>query len=189
VTATGLSPYALVGGAPPNPAGGPYTGPPTPAVFALPGQPAARQPGDTPSLYATNKGGLSQLSLGWSKPGASLENAVPPGGRDFSAFSVLTFRAAVNFTDYRNTLPQDDFDVTLTDGHGRSASTPVSAWSRALLYPPGQITRLPKVELNGVRIPLSAFRGVDLADIASVRLVFDRQPMGALLLTDLAVSD
>lgn len=187
--AVGLSPYAIAGGAPYNPTGGPYTGPPTLAQFALPGQPAARQPGNTPSLYATQIGGLSQLEVGWSTPGASLNNQIPANARDFSSFTVLTFRAALNFTDWRNYMPLADFDVLLTDTAGRSAYTPVSTWSKALAYPPGKITRLPKVELNGVRIPLSAFKGVNLSSIASVKLVFDRQPMGAVLLTDLAVSD
>ena len=189
VTAVGLTPYVLAGGAPYAAAGAPYVGPPTLAQFALPGQPSARQPGNTPSLYAPQIGGLSQLELGWSKPGASLESAIPPAGRDFSGFSTLTFRAAVNFTDWRNYTPVADFDVQLTDSAGKSAYTPVSAWTKALAYPPGKITRLPKVELSGVRIPLSAFGGVDLTSIVSVKLVFDRQPKGAILLTDLALSD
>ena len=189
VIATGLSPYALAGGAPYAPFGGTYVGPPTLAQFALPGQPAARQPGNTPSLYAPQVGGLSQLDLGWSAPGASLEERIPAGAGDFTPYKVLTFRTALNFTDWRNFMPLADFDVLLTDTAGRSAYTPVSAWSKALVYPPGRIARLPKVEMNGVRIPLSTFAGVDLSHIVSVKLVFDRQPMGALLLTDLALSD
>ncbi|MGI4788712.1 MAG: hypothetical protein ACRYFS_07660, partial [Janthinobacterium lividum] len=189
VTATGLSPYTLAGGAPYNPTGGAYVGPPTLAEFALPGQPAARQPGNTPSLYSTQTGGLSQLELGWSKLGATLNNAIPAAAGNFTPYSVLTFRTALNFTDWRNYMPLADFDVQLTDSTGKTAYTPVSAWSKALAYPPGKIARLPKVEMNGVRIPLSTFAGVDLSHIVSVRFVFDRQPMGAVLLTDLALSD
>jgi len=189
VLPVGLAPYTLAGGAPYNATGGPYVGPPTLAQFALPGQPSARQPGNTPSLYATQVGGLRQLELGWSRPGASLEERIPQGARDFSSFSALSFRAALNFTDWRNYSPFADFDVVLTDTAGRAAAVPVSAWSKALAYPPGKIARLPKVEMNGVRIPLSAFKGMDLSAVASVKLVFDRQPSGAVLLTDLAVSD
>ena len=189
VLPVGLAPYTLAGGAPYNATGGPYVGPPTLAQFALPGQPSARQPGNTPSLYATQVGGLRQLELGWSRPGASLEERIPQGARDFSSFSALSFRAALNFTDWRNYSPFADFDVVLTDTAGRAAAVPVSAWSKALAYPPGKIARLPKIEMNGVRIPLSAFKGMDLSAVASVKLVFDRQPSGAVLLTDLAVSD
>ncbi len=189
VTAVGLSPYSLAGGAPYNASGGAYAGPPTLALFPLPGQPSARQPGNTPSSRATQKPGLTQLTLGWSKMGASLDNAIPAGSGDFSAFSVLTFRTALNFTDRRNNVALDDFDVQLTDSTGKTAVTPVSDWSKALAYPPGKIARIPKVEMNGVRIPLTAFNGVDLTKIVSVKFIFDRQPTGAILLTGLAVSD
>ena len=193
VTATGLSPYLIAGGSPypTNTAVTPptYAGPPTLALFALPNQPSARQPGDTPSSRAYQVGGLSQLELGWSAPGAFLDNAIPAGAGDFTPFSVVTFRTALTFTDGRNFVAQDDFDVQLTDSAGQTAAAPVSAWSKALVYPPGKIVRLPKVEMQSVRIPLSAFTGVDLTHIVSVKLVFDRQPMGAILLTDLAVSD
>lgn len=190
VLASGLSPFLLAGGSPyPTNASGIYAGPPTFALFALPNEPAARQPGDTPSLYAPQAGGLSQLEVGWSSLGASLTETIPPGAGDFSGFTTLSFRAALNFTDWRNYMPTANFDVLLTDGSGQSAYTPVSAWSRALAFPPGKIARLPKVEMNGIRIPLSAFHGVNLGNIVSVKLVFDRQPMGSILLTDLALSD
>lgn len=189
VTAIGLSPYSLAGGNPYNASGGSYAGPPTLALFPLPGQPGARQPGNSVSSLATQKPGLSQLTLGWSKLGASLDNAIPDGSGDFSGFSVITFRTALNFTDGRNTVAYDDFDVQLTDSAGKTAYTPVSSWSKALSYPPGKIARLPKIEMNGVRIPLTAFKGVDLTKIVSVKFIFDRQPTGAILLTGLAVSD
>ncbi len=189
VTETGLFPYTLAGGAPYNVAGGPYAGPPTLALFPLPNQPGARQPGNAVSSRATNMGGLRQLEIGWSRPGAFLDNAIPAGAGDFTPFSVLTFRTALNFTDGRNFTAYDDFDVQLTDSAGKSASTPVSAWSKALSYPPGKIARLPKVGLAGVRIPLAAFQGVDLSRIVSVKYVFDRQATGAILLTGLSLSD
>ncbi len=189
ISAIGLTPYTLAGGDPYNITGAAYVGPPTLGQFALPGQPAARQPGNTPSLYATQVGGLKQLEFGWSRLGASLLDTIPAPASNFSPYSVLTFRAALNFTDYRNYMPSADFSVVLTDRAGKTASTPVSSWSKALAYPPGRVTRLPKVEMSGVRIPLSAFKGVDLGNIASVKFVFDRQPMGAILMTDLAVSD
>lgn len=195
VTASGLSPFLVAGGG-----AYPFTvnsssafvntgGPLDLTNFALPGQPAARQPGNTPALYHPEMGGLSQLELGWNSLNASLTFAVPAASANFTPFSVLTFRTAVNFTDYRNTAAYVDFDVVLTDSAGNTAYTPVSAWSKALVYPPGMIVRLPKVELNGVRIPLSAFTGVNLGSITSVKFAFDRQAAGSILMTDLAVSD
>lgn len=177
VSSVGLAPFEV--------AGGPFASPSNP----LPGQPAARQPHNTPALYFPDLPGLSQLKVGWDSPQAALQNDLPPGQRDVSGFAMLSFRAALNFTDYRNTLRQDDFSVVLTDGAGRTAATTVSQWSKALAYPPGKISRLPKVVLNGVRIPLSAFSGADLTDIRSVRFIFDRQPQGAVIVSDIAFAD
>jgi hypothetical protein len=42
------------------------------------------------------------------------------------------------------------------------------------------------VFLNTVRLPLSAFAGINLADVASVRFDFDRTTSGALLISDIA---
>ena len=130
------------------------------------------------------------MRLGWDDPTASLTNAIP-GGRDVSSYAVIQFRAVVNFDDARNTGPQD-LSVVLTDGNGNSSSQVVSTSSRALFFPPGSVesTRaVPKIVQNTVRIPLSAFRGVDLTNIVSVTLNYDQTPAGALMLSDLAFSD
>ena len=107
-----------------------------------------------------------------------------------SGYFALQFRAGVNFADSRNpaSMPQD-FSVTLTDGAGNTAATRVSAWSGALFYPPGTTLVVPKVFLNTIRIPLSAFSGVNLTDIRSVTFSFDRTAQGALLITDLLFAD
>jgi hypothetical protein len=174
----GLTPFSLVGGTDA-----------VPALRPLPGQPSARQPNNTPSNYNTSNyntplPGLTQLILGWSAPGAYLENDIPASDQNVSSYTALQFRAAVNFTDTRNRVLEDNFSVVLTDATGKTASVPVSQFSTVLMYPPGKVERLPKVELNGIRIPLTAFTGVDLTKITSVKFVFDRQSMGGILLTD-----
>jgi hypothetical protein len=188
VTATKLVTFQIVGGAPPNPTGGAYIGPPTSAIFALPGQPSARQPDNTPSLYHSELGGMSMAEVAWAGPGASLTDALKTPA-NVSGLAAIQFRAAVNFTSYLNNQAYDDLDVVLKDSAGHTASTPVSDYTKALMYPPGKIVRLPKVEMNAVRIPLSAFPGVDLTHVVSVSLVFDRQMMGDLLLSDMAFAN
>src|SRR5262249_61579390 len=106
--------------------------------------------------------------------------------------------ANVNFTDPRDQVDVPaDFTVTLTDGAGHSASTRVSTWARGLFYPPlrglgntlanvfGEFI-LPKDFLNTVRIPLSAFPGINLSDVRSIRFNFDQRSSGGLLLADRA---
>src|SRR5262249_20353822 len=122
---------------------------------------------------------------------AVYENALPEGARDESAYYALQFRAAVNFSEPRNrTDVPGDFTVTLIDSAGNSAGARVSDWSRSLYYPPGLVSAIqPHAILNTIRIPLAAFRGVDLTDVAAVRFNFDQRAEGGYLVSDLAFVD
>ena len=181
VAPSGLTPYDLCGGEDPQPR------------HCLPTQPTRRQPHTTPSARDANRRGLSQLRIGWDDNTASWNNELPAGTGDVTMYTALQFRAAVNFTDPRNPadLPQD-FSVTLTDGDGNSATVLVSAYSSALYYPPGGapgIVAVPRIILNTVRIPLTAFAGVNLADVRGVQLKLDQQIQGGVLISDLAFSE
>jgi hypothetical protein len=74
--------------------------------------------------------------------------------------------------------------VVLTDASGSSASVRVSDVSSALYFPPGDI--VPKIVVNTVRVPLSAFSGVNLNAVRSVQLNFNERLQGAVLITDVA---
>jgi hypothetical protein len=114
-------------------------------------------------------------------------NDIPPTLGNVSGFQSVQFRVSVNFEDVRNVpgLAQD-FRVVLTDASGASASVRVSDFSSALFYPPGEILAVPKVVLNTVRVPLSAFNGVNLNNVRSVQFSFNERLQGALLITDVA---
>jgi hypothetical protein len=175
VLQTGLTPFTLCGGEAPQPR------------HCLPGERLSRQPHTTISARARERRGLSQLEAGWASSSAFFENELPRRAGDLSNYLALSVRASVNFADFRNPSGiAQDFSATLTDGRGRSATTQVSLWSRALYYPPGTVVHVPKVILNTIRIPLAAFPGVNLRDIRSVRFNFDRSSSGALLISDLA---
>jgi hypothetical protein len=174
VTQTGLTPYDLCGGAAPQPA------------KCLPDEPNARQPHTTPSARSSLRG-LSQLRTGWNDFSALYRNELPPTLRNVSGFQAVQFRVSVNFADVRNLAGlAQDFSVVLTDGGGSTASVPVSNVSAALYFPPGSVGPVPKVVLNTVRVPLSAFSGVNLNNIRSVQFKFDQRLQGALLITDVA---
>ncbi|HYP54144.1 MAG TPA: hypothetical protein VEQ42_11420 [Pyrinomonadaceae bacterium] len=174
-TQTGLTPQDLCGGDSPQP------------QHCLPStQSTTRQPHTTPSARATTKRGLSQLRTGWSSL-ATYTNDLPLGSRDVSGFQSLTFRVAVNFADTRNAQSAaQNFTVILTDGAGNTSGAIVGNHSAALFYPPGSVGPVPKVVLNTVRIPVSAFSGLNLADIRSVQFRFDQNLTGALLVSDVA---
>ena len=184
VTQTGITPYTLCGGEAPEPR------------FCLPDQPNARQPHTTPSARARTKRGLSQLQSGWTG-GGEFTNALP-GGRDTTGFAALQFRASVNFNDARNPLsvPQD-MSVVLTDGIGNTCAVRASQYSGALYFPPGgkfgaavvvPPRPVPKVFLNTVRIPVSAFSCASFnpKNVRAVSFRFDQTNAGELLISDVA---
>ena len=171
---TALSPYELCGGEAPQPA------------RCLPDQNNARQPHTTPSARSPLRG-LSQLKTGWNDLTGNYRNNLPPALGNVTAFQAVQFRVSVNFTDIRNLegLAQD-FRVVLTDASGASASVRVSDVSGALFFPPGEVLAVPKIVLNTVRVPLSAFGGVNLNAVRSVQFRFNDRAQGAVLITDVA---
>jgi hypothetical protein len=124
---------------------------------------------------------LNALRLGWSSTTAFWQNDLPAGFRDESRYYALQFRVSDLLT------ATTDFSVTLTDGAGHSATTTVGAQypspgSSPLFAPPdGGLHHV----LNDVRLPLSAFVGIDLTDVRSIRFTFDQRSSGSLWLADL----
>jgi hypothetical protein len=174
VTQLGLTPYELCGGAAP------------PLNKCLPDQLNAQQPHTTPSARSSAPG-MTQLKTGWNNLTGNYRNNVPAVLGNVSGFQAVQFRVSVNFADVRN-VPDfaQDFRVVLTDASGASASVRVSDVSSALFYPPGEVAPVPKVVLNTVRVPLSAFSGVNLNAVRSVQFTFNERLQGALLITDVA---
>ena len=173
-TQTDLTPYELCGGDAPQP------------QRCLPDQPNARQPHTTPSARSPLRG-LSQLKTGWNNFTGNYTNNVPAPLGNVSGFQAIQFRVSVNFADARNLADlAQDFRVVLTDASGSSASVRVSDVSGALYFPPGEVGPVPKVVLNTVRVPLSAFGGVNLNAVRSVQLTFNERLQGGVLITDVA---
>ena len=174
VTQIGLTPYELCGGGAP------------PLNKCLPDQLNAQQPHTTPSARSSAPG-MTQLKTGWNNLTGNYRNNIPASVGNVSGFQAVQFRVSVNFADVRN-VPDfaQDFRVVLTDASGGSASVRVSDVSSALFYPPGEVAPVPKVVLNTVRVPLSAFSGVNLNAVRSVQFTFNERLQGALLITDVA---
>lgn len=177
-----LSPYEVCGGPPPQE---------SPCVRLRPDSPY-QQPHTSPSRLAPEARGPSQLHVGWGRAGGGLSLSVPAGSGDLRGFSSLRFRAGLNPFDVRFVRGRvPDVTVTLADAGGRKRSTSVRAWSAGLYSPPGQAQRrgfrvVPKLLLNSVRVPLSAFPGVALDRVRSVRIGFPRSSPGSLVLSDMA---
>lgn len=176
-------------------------------------RPAAANGRGLPSLtsnYPTcpadnrNRATGTQFTVAWDKP-AALTAALGPDGeaKDVSKFGVLDLRMSFIRQDnlgpadgggnptLLNPLPdgftpgatKQNFDVTLIDAAGNRATTEAAKWGYATAASIN--TRIPHNSLNGLRIPLTAFTGVDLTKIASVEFGFGgRTPTGAIQLAD-----
>lgn len=130
--------------------------------------------------------GLGQLRVEFAKGGTWVNRL--PSGTDVSELSVLQFRVAI---DFESPLAQStpDLRLGLSDADGNIATTAVGDWSDDLALPPGDLYPiLPKKVLRHVRVPLSAFEGVELSDVASITMSVE-SGTAALLLSDLAFSD
>ncbi len=174
VTQTDLTPYELCGGGAP------------PANKCLPGALNAQQPHTTPSARSSARG-MTQLITGWNNFTGNYRNDIPPALGNVSGFQALQFRVSVNFADARNVAAlAQDFRVVVTDASGASSSVRVSDISGALYFPPGETGPVPKVVLNTVRVPLTAFSGINLNAVRSVQFTFNERLQGGLLITDVA---
>jgi hypothetical protein len=174
VTQIDLTPYELCGGDEPQP------------QRCIPGALNAQQPHTTPSARSPARG-LSQLITGWNSLSGNYTNNVPAPLGNVSGFQAIQFRVSVNFADARNlaALAQES-RVALTDASGAWTAVRVSDVSSALYFPPGEVGPVPKVVLNTVRVPLSAFAGVNLNAVRSVQFTFNERLQGAVLITDVA---
>lgn len=142
--------------------------------------PVTECPG-TPAGWATHRTGA--LDVSWVRPGAVVREPLALRGTDVTRFDGLRFRVAVP-DDARNARARQDLTVVLEDVDGRRAGVAVAGLTNALLPPPAGFAR--HSVMNGVRVPLSRFRGVDLQRIRAVELRLDRTPAGRLWLADLA---
>ncbi len=126
---------------------------------------------------------LTELRVAWSDRRARLVSEIPAGAGDVRGYAALSLRAVLDPGDQtRNPVgAARPFSVALRDRAGRIAVVSVPRSHPAVLYPVRGLA-----VLGTIRIPLSAFRGVDLGAIAAVELHFDRSPHGRLLVTDLS---
>lgn len=201
VTATGLTTFQVCRPAIPPMRGTPSVPsvyPTCPEIATVPAVPAS---GGAPAIPAVpgvfNRSIGTQFTVAWDGP-ASLSAALGVDGasRDVSGFGVLDLRAAVNRGDARNpagdgtnpTAATQDFDVTVVDAAGHRATTSAARWTTALQ--PSIGTSYRHVLLNGVRIPLTAFPGVDLTRVTAVELGFgQRTATGSIQLADVAFQE
>ena len=132
-----------------------------------------------------NRSVTRQLTVAWRR---AARLSLPVQG-SVARFRTFTLRAATNWFSKLNPAGREqDFHVVLVDGRGREAAVRAARFSDALVPPRGDINS--HVVLNGVRIPLAAFDGVDLARIRRVELRFgELTRRGSIQLADVAFQE
>jgi hypothetical protein len=147
------------------------------------------------STASVNRSFGRQLTLAWDGS-ATLRARLIGASRNAARFGTLSLRAAVNWKDARNPVSDgtnpasatQDFDVVLVDRAGHSASVRAADYGTALEPSVGSTRR--HIVLNGLRIPLSDFSGVNLTDLDAVELRFGAAtPAGSIQLADVAFQE
>jgi hypothetical protein len=131
--------------------------------------------------------GLPQGVFGWSHARGEVALAIPPAHGDVSHLAALQFRVALNPGYILNQgVKIQDLTVELEDASGATAAVAASSVNRAALaFPPGR-QQFGHVILNQLRFPLGMFAGVDLHNVAAVRLRFNRTQRGVIDVSDMA---
>ncbi len=130
-----------------------------------------------------------QARMQWDAPDGRLSLAIPAASGDLSGYATLHFRTLVDMFDPRNAdLESQALRVALVDAAGRQASMILPPSEPALIRDRGERNSLWQwsqfpLRARSVRVPLSAFQGVDLTEIRSLDFIFDQTAQGSLLLS------
>jgi hypothetical protein len=143
--------------------------------------------------------------IAWDGPAFLLKAVhwgVPFAQRNVTGFGFLSLRAAQMYSSLLNNTGATDFRIYLVDIAGNSASVDASSYGGVAQPDPFTLMTLEgtsgivggdysKTTLATLRIPLTDFAGVDLANIDHVSLTFGNggHPTGEILLDDLMFSD
>jgi hypothetical protein len=128
------------------------------------------------------------LRLEWAALGARIELDVNPATLPADQFKTLSLRVGQS-TEAQNPVGQDqDFTIEVSCG-SRTAAVRASSLHR-LLYP-DVVFGVGKTVMQTLRLPLKrlARRGLEVRDLRSIALVFDRRPAGAIYVGDVQLSD
>ncbi len=138
---------------------------------------APRGTGDEPHLsqswMAPQARGLGQLHLVWSKAGATWTNTIPAANRDMRGYQHVTVRLTKDAWAFTATPPA--LGLRINDATGATKTVPLAGpalntpvFTSAAGEAGGPV---PHALIMAVPVPLSAFSGVDLANVAGVSVV------------------
>ena len=130
--------------------------------------------------------GPSQLGISWNSADDVYDNELPVEWQNLSEFEYVQFRASVDFTGTASAL---DFSVELKM-HPAPQRVSIRMTTRMLCsILPGDIgTTLPRIMHHTIKLPLSAFEGIDLSAVTHIRMQFNGSASGSIFVSDLLIS-
>lgn len=142
-------------------------------------------------LWSGNMDALRLYDIEWEKAGASL--SIDLGRKDFSDASALSLYTAVIPSSELNAKGESQsFTLKLTDASGKSKSVTIPKGTGALAWHDGEAKHDDEFDfdywdgatpISDLRVPLSYFTGINLSEISSVTLDFNKTGSGAIMLS------
>ncbi len=137
----------------------------------------------TPCQWPRVAGLAPRLVLSWTG-NARWRTIIPDAADDLSGFDTLAFRIGVDFVE--GSAPggiPPKLRVVVEDAGGRRSSVDVADHSGAIFRPPGLDGR--RIALNQVRLPFTAFEGVDLGQVRAIEFAFPQSTPGTVQVAEL----
>jgi hypothetical protein len=139
-------------------------------------------------------GNPAMVVISWSQSGSALRFSLPEGS-DMSRYSSISLRTALDpLSPLNEAGAYQAFTIQLVDQQGRTASVHTRTDEPALQFPLGEKEESDifeggwftgRVPLTSLRIPLSGFAGINLAEIREMILLFNQTTSGTLFMSDI----
>jgi len=126
------------------------------------------------SWYAPDVPGLGQLHLVWSKAGPTWSNKVPAQYRDVAGYQHVTIRLTKDVWAFSATAPAVGLRLKDAAGTSRTVQLTGPAMNTPVFTGPtssGRYGPVPHALVMTVPVPLTAYSGVDLRNLASISVV------------------
>ena len=137
---------------------------------------------------------IDLLSVTWNEKGSNATIDVS-NNKDFSKYESLSLQLTQNPTNEANKVDVNQgLTLILKDSKGKESKVIVGPDNTVLEYIPGKVigdSEYPYYSnyniIGEVRVPISYFKGIDLANVASLSLMFDETDSGNIVIEEISL--
>jgi len=156
------------------------------------------------SFYKTDSGPFSHptrdidigmINITWDKKGASVTTTLPQNHSDLMDYKALSLYMAVDPTSEQNEKGTNQaMSVLITDKSGNKSKVHIDNTAAAMRYNNGYIVENQYADyystftpLSTLLIPLEYFKKVDISNIESITLLFDKTESGSIMVGEFSL--